>query len=103
MLALAGSCKLCYLLSMAQSQLSIRSDRATSMAQQYAREDRRTIRQVVEIALELYGNQRSAAKTESANDFWDRLVRENYVEGEADIDLDAIIRENYKPHKPIAL
>ena len=103
MLALASTCKQCYLFLMSQSQLSIRSDKASSMAQKYAKEDRRTITQVVEIALELYGNQRSAAKKESADEFWDRLVRENHVEGEADIDLDAIIRENYKPHEPIAL
>lgn len=73
------------------------------MAQQYAKEDRRTITQVVEIALELYGNHRLTAKQESADQFWDRLVRENHVEGEADIDLEAIIREGYKPHEPIVL
>jgi hypothetical protein len=88
---------------MTQSQLSIRSDKAKAMAHQFADEDRRTVTQVIEIALELYGDQRKAAKKESADEFWDRLVRENHADGDADIDLDAIIREDYKPHEPIAL
>jgi hypothetical protein len=103
MLALASRCKQCYLFPMSQSQLSIRSDKASSLAQKYAKEDRRTLTQVVEIALELYSQQRTETKKESADEFWDRLVRENHVEGEVDIDLDSIIREKYKPHEPIAL
>jgi hypothetical protein len=88
---------------MSQSQLSIRSNKAKAMAHKFAEEDRRTITQVIEIALELYETQRPSANKESADQFWNRLVRENHVEGDGDIDLDAIIRASYKPHEPIEL
>ena len=88
---------------MNQAQLSIRSDKAKALALRFADEDRRTITQVVEIALELYGDHRHPVKKESAGEFWDRLVRDNHVEGEADIDLEALIREDYKPHEPVEL
>lgn len=88
---------------MSQTQLSIRSNKAKALAHRYAKEDRRTITQVIEIALELYGDRRSVLKREPADTYWDRLVRENHLEGESDIDLDALVRGTYKTHEPVEL
>ena len=89
---------------MAEPQLSIRSARARTLARRLAKKERRTISQVVERALELYARAvpQPPAK-ETAQAFWDRIARENHIEGEPDIDLDALIREGRTPHEAIEL
>jgi hypothetical protein len=87
-------------------QLSVRSARAKELAHQLAKRERRSIAQVVESALEFYEQQRrreSEPKNETAREFYERLIRENHVEGEPDIDLESIIAEHRQPHKPIDL
>ena len=89
---------------MAEPQLSVRSARAKTLARRLAKKERRTISQVVERALELYARavpQPPAQETPEA--FWDRMARDYRVDGEPDIDLDALIREGRTPHKPIEL
>jgi hypothetical protein len=88
---------------MSEPQLSVRSAKARAMARKFAKEDRRSITQIVEISLELYGERRARKKQETADAFFDRLVRENHIEGDADIDLESIIRENRKPRRPVEL
>jgi hypothetical protein len=88
---------------MVQPQLSVRSARAKALAHRLAKKERRSVSQVVESALEHYAKVQPQPKPESAHDFWARIIRENHVEGDPDIDLDAIIRENRKPHQPVEL
>ncbi|MFN0194791.1 MAG: plasmid stabilization protein [Aestuariivirga sp.] len=88
---------------MAEPQLSVRSARAKTLAHELARKERRSIAQVVEQALEQYARNSQEPPKETAKEFWERVVRENHIEGDADIDLDAIIRENRKSHKPVDL
>jgi hypothetical protein len=89
--------------SMPQPQLSVRSARAKALAHRLAKQERRSVSQVVESALEHYAKAEPQSKPEpeSAHDFWARIIRENHVDGDPDIDLDAIIRENRKPHQPV--
>jgi hypothetical protein len=34
-------------------------------------------------------------------EFWFALIRDNHVDGDADIDLEQIIREHRAPHRPV--
>jgi hypothetical protein len=88
---------------MPQPQLSVRSARAKVLAHRLAKKERRSVAQVVERALEHYARSAPEPEKESAKEFWARIVRENHVEGDPDIDLEAIIAEHRKPHKPIEL
>jgi hypothetical protein len=85
---------------MPELQLSIRSTRARKLAHKIAKQERRTITQVVEAALEQYGKlQVPEASKETAAEFYDRLHRD-YSTG-PDIDLESIIREHRKPNTGI--
>ncbi len=85
---------------MAEPQLSVRSARARDLAHRLAKKERRSVSQVVERALELYAHQEKPEEPkESAGDFYARLSREYGT----DIDLQAIIDENRKPHGGIDL
>jgi hypothetical protein len=92
---------------MPQPQLSVRSAKARDIAHRLAKKERRSIAQVVELALENYEQRerarKSEPKTETGEEFWERIATEGRVEGEPDIDLDAIIRADRKPHEPIEL
>lgn len=88
---------------MSEPQLSVRSAKAKALAQKFAREERRSITHIVELALEQYEQKRATAQRETADHFWERLVRENHAVGDEDIDLDAIIRDNRKPQRPVEL
>ena len=79
---------------MPEPQLSVRSARAKLLAHNIAKRERRSISQVVELALENYARLGLAVPDESPRDFWTRLVSEGRVEGEPDIDLQALIDEN---------
>ena len=83
---------------MAQPQLSIRSARARDLAYEISRKERRSIAQVVELALEQYAG-KNAETHESAADFYARLAA---LEGE-EVDFDAILAENRKPNHGIEL
>jgi hypothetical protein len=80
---------------MPEQQLSIRSTRARKLAHKYAKAERRTLSQVVEAALEQYGQTQSktSANRETAAEFYDRLRRDFSSASDADIDLAAIARE----------
>lgn len=86
---------------MVQPQLSIRSARAKMLAHKLAKEERRSVAQVVEQALEQYMRTKSQPKKESGAEFWERIAREGRTEGEPDIDLDALIAEHRKPPRPV--
>jgi hypothetical protein len=88
---------------MAEPQLSIRSAHAKKVAHRLAKKERRSISKVVEQALDQYERSTLEQPKESAEEFWARIVRENHSEDDEDFDLDAIIRKDYKPHKPIEL
>lgn len=82
---------------MAEPQLSVRSARARDIAHRLAQREKRTIAQIVERALERY--EASEAEREPAAEFYARLR----AEAATDIDLEAIIRENRRPHPGIDL
>lgn len=88
---------------MAQPQLSVRSARAKTLAHRLAKEERRSIAQVVERALEHYARAKSRPHKETEAEFWERVRRENRLDEGPDIDLDAIIRKDRKPHPGIDL
>lgn len=83
---------------MAEPQLSVRSARARDIAHRLAQREKRTVAQVVERALERY--EASEAVREPAAEFYARMRAPT---DEDDIDLEAIIRENRKPHRGIDL
>ncbi len=87
---------------MSEAQLSIRSTRALVLARQLAREEHRTIAKVVELALEDRAR-RAQQAGESWSSFIDRLGRLPRSADEADVDLDALIREGRKPHRGVDL
>jgi hypothetical protein len=78
---------------MAEPQLSVRSARARDLAHRLARREKRSIADVVERALEAY-EVREAGR-EPASSFYARLSNTYGT----DIDLDAVIREERRPHK----
>ena len=75
-----------------EPQLSVRSAKARDLARRLARRERRSIADVVERALEAY--EIREAGREPAPAFYARLARDCG----ADIDLEAIIRENRAPN-----
>lgn len=82
---------------MAEPQLSVRSAKARDLAHRLARRENRSIADVVERALEAY-EVREAGR-EPASIFYARLSAQYGT----DTDLEAVIRENRKPHKGIDL
>lgn len=82
---------------MAEPQLSVRSARARDIAHRLAQRENRTVAQIVERALERY--EASEAGHEPATEFYARLR----AEAATDIDLEAVIQENRKPHRGIDL
>jgi hypothetical protein len=82
---------------MAEPQLSVRSARARDIAHRLAQREKRTVANVVERALELY--EAREAGREPAAEFYARLR----ADAATDIDLEAIIQENRKPHSGIDL
>lgn len=83
---------------MAEPQLSVRSAKARDIAHRLALREKRTVAQIVEQALERY--EASEAEREPAAEFYARLRAPS---DEEDIDLEAIIQENRKPHHGIDL
>lgn len=77
---------------MAAPQLSVRSARARDLAHRLARREGRSIAEIVERALEAY--EIKEAGREPAATFYARLSSDH---GE-DLDLEALIRENRRPH-----
>jgi hypothetical protein len=92
---------------MTEAQLNIRSTKASTLARKLAKQQRRTVSQVVELALEQFAKSSRPSKLvneESASDFWDRIHRTLYPTGnEPDIDLEAIILENRQFQRPVDL
>ena len=82
---------------MAEPQLSVRSARARDLAHSLALREKRSVAEIVERALESYA-EREADRV-PADVFYDDLV----ATAGTDIDLDAIINENRKPHHGIDL
>jgi hypothetical protein len=82
---------------MAEPQLSVRSAKARELAHRLARCERRSVTEVVERALEMY--QARQLGNETARAFYERLARDCAT----DADLEALIREERKPHTGIDL
>ena len=82
---------------MTQHQLSINSARALDIAERLARQENRSVTEIVERALETY--QSLESEREPASLFYARLTRDSGT----DVDLDALIAEGRKPHKGIDL
>lgn len=82
---------------MAEPQLSVRSARARDLAHRLARRENRSIADIVERALEAY--EISEAGREPASSFYRRFSRNV----DADIDIEAVIREHRHPHQGIDL
>jgi hypothetical protein len=82
---------------MAEPQLSVRSAKARELAHRLARYEHRSVAEVVERALEMY--QARQLGHEPARDFYERLARDCAT----DVDLEALIREERKPHTGIDL
>lgn len=78
---------------MAEPQLSVRSARARDLAHRLARRERRSIADLVERALEAY--EAREAGREPAAAFYARLAA---GADDEDIDLEAILREDRRPH-----
>lgn len=93
---------------MAEEQLSIRSTKARDMAHRLAKKQRRTVSQIVELALEQYAKSTPQdpspqIQKESAAAFWGRIAKMSRDDAGPDIDLEAIIDEHRKPHRPVEL
>jgi ribonucleotide reductase alpha subunit len=90
---------------MPQEQLTVRSTKARDLAHELARKQRRTVSQVVEMALERYSTDTRETRVakESATDFWARIAKMTQESEGPDIDLMEIINQNRKPHEPIKL
>jgi predicted transcriptional regulator len=82
---------------MAEQQLSIRSTRARNLAHKLAKKEQRTVSQIVERALDAYVKETAPADRETDAGFWQRVNRDYATE----VDLEAIIKENRKPQRPI--
>lgn len=82
---------------MAEPQLSVRSAKARDLAHRLARRENRSIADIVERALESY-EVREAGR-EPATAFYLRLA----AQFGADLDLDAIIRAERRPHQGVNL
>ncbi len=93
---------------MIEAQLNIRSTKAKTLASKLARQQRRTVSQIVEMALEQYAQTSPTAEATFAENgkeesFWKRIARMSRDSDGPDIDLEAIINEHRVPHKPIEL
>lgn len=82
---------------MAEPQLSVRSARARDLAHRLARRENRTVADIVERALEVYEARETGR--EPAASFYRRLS-ENFG---TDVDLEAVIRAERKPHSGLDL
>lgn len=82
---------------MAEPQLSVRSARARDIAHRLAQRENRSIADIVERALEAY-EVREAGR-EPASAFYQRLAEQ----GAADIDLEALIKQDRRVHEGIDL
>jgi hypothetical protein len=82
---------------MTRHQLSINSARAADIAERLARQEKRSVTEIVERALEAYQNLES--EREPASSFYARLTKDSA----SDVNLDALIAEGRKPHKGIDL
>ena len=82
---------------MAEPQLSVRSARARDLAHRLARREQRTVAEVVERALEAY--EAAQAGREPAAKFYARVSRAYGV----DLDLDAVVRAERRPHPGLEL
>jgi hypothetical protein len=87
---------------MAQPQLSVRSARARDLAHRLAKQERRTVAQVVEKALEAYADSKPG-EAQSWSTFIDDLLVLPRDPHEKEIDLETIIREHRAPHQGIDL
>ncbi len=87
---------------MTEVQLSIRSAHAHKVARRLAKLEGRSVRQIVERALDAYAKSMvQETRKESAADFFTRIRKDYALDQGEDFDLDAIIREGRAPHKPV--
>ncbi len=92
---------------MIEAQLNIRSTKAKKLAGQLAKQQRRTVTQVVELALEHFVNHpplaAPSAEKVTTESFWHSIARMSRESDGPDVDLEAIIAENRVAHDPIKL
>ena len=86
---------------MSGAQLSIRSERAKAAAHRLAKRHRRTVTQVVEMALDAF-ERNDESREESGRAFVERLLQRD-PNDTIDIDLEELIREDRQPHDGIDL
>jgi hypothetical protein len=85
-------------------QLSVRSARARDLAHMLAKRERRTVAQVVELALESYEQAATHLESrESWRDFLQRLQDLPHGQDEPDIDLSEVARAGRKPKSGVIL
>jgi hypothetical protein len=82
-------------------QLSVRSARARDLAHMLAKRERRTVAQVVELALEAYARPEPERRLSGA-EFVAKLL-ERDPDDTVDIDLEAVIDGHRQPHRGIDL
>ncbi len=87
---------------MTEVQLSIRSAHAHKVAKRLAKLEGRSVRQIVERALDAYAKSVvPSPRKESAADFFARIRKDYALDQGEDFDLDAIIREGRTQHRPV--
>jgi hypothetical protein len=82
-------------------QLSVRSARARDLAHMLAKRERRTVAQVVELALEAYARPEVERRLTGA-EFVAKLLERDPKDA-IDIDIEAMIDEHRRPHRGIDL
>jgi hypothetical protein len=87
---------------MPEPQLSVRSARARDLAHMLAKRERRTVAQVVELALEAYAKN-PASPPIPWREFLDELKSLPRAPGEPDIDIAEEVRRGREPHRGIEL
>ena len=90
---------------MPEPQLSIRSARARTLAYRLAKKQKRTLSQVVELALEAYAKtEPPALKKMSDGEFWKKMNQEHALDDETFKAFeDAIAEQKNLPARPVEL
>jgi hypothetical protein len=81
---------------MVEQQLSVRSTRARTLAHKLAKRERRTISQIVEMALEAYARPVPKPRKESGAEFWERIHRDYGVDDETHAEFEKHLEEHRK-------
>jgi hypothetical protein len=86
--------------SLATTQLSVRSARARELAHKLSREEKRPIYAIVEDALETYALRK---RRTNFKEFLAKLQEHTWPKEEGEVDLDELMAELDQPHEGIEL